>query len=183
MFDKKFKLKGAILSVIPVYFIASLFVPLMSLFSYVNGGKHSFISTGALIMTHKFKNDPFGKGLRAFFTKGVGSNTLIELFWYCMMIQFIMSVILLIGIAIFWLSGKSKKTGYNMISLSGILYIAAMVGQLVLVLIAKIKLPSSVNFALNYNIPFVIITVLLGACFVVVSHQMKKNFKEPKLRK
>ncbi len=182
MFDSNFKKKGILLSIIPIYFIASLFVPIMNSFSYTLKGESSLISMGKLILTHKFKNDPFGSGLRNFFVKGLDTNFLIEFFWYATIIMFITILLFVAGVAVFWISKQNRKTGFGILNFAGILYTGALVIQFVTVLIATITVPENVKFALNFNIPFALMTAVLCALFIVTAQSMKKNFKEPKLR-
>lgn len=182
MFDSNFKKKGILLSIIPIYFITALFVPIMNSFAYSMKDESSFISMGKLILTHKFKNDPFGNGLRKFFVQGLDTNFLIEFFWYAMIVMFITVLLFVAGVAIFWLSKKNRKTGFNILNTAGILYTGALVIQVVTTLIATITVPENVKFALTFNIPFVLMTAVLCALFIVTAQSMKKNFKEPKLR-
>lgn len=183
MFDSTFKKKGILLSIIPIYFIASLFVPMMNSFTYFMKDTTSFIATSQLII-HKFKknNDSFGKGLKKFFIDGLETNALIEFFWYAMIIMFITVLMFIVGVAIFWLSKKNRRTGFNVLNTTGILYTGAVLTQIVTVLIATFTVPENVKFALTFNIPFVLMTVMLCALFIVTAQSMKKNFKEPKLR-
>ncbi len=186
MSKKSTTIKSIIVLVISVFLFAVLFIPQLNMFGIQRNGTDEAISISQTLMSkNDFQSRDFAfNRLRAFFVDTTKGNVCIEILWYAMMLQYVLGIVVFVG-SLMMLCAKKLKSKYNGANTALFGSIAFLITQIAIIVTIAIPkaMSNGVKLAevITFNVPMLVINLLVAVAAIVLSAMCKPAFKEKKL--